>query len=126
MIKGIILENTFTSISKIAESMFPILSILGPVKELMLRLKWDSLSEVVKITHPLLMVAGEKDGLCPLAMTKELFAAAKKCKFSEFYMVEAGDHNDTFLKGGEEYLRQLNCFMDKCLDETTAVLEAPH
>ena len=42
-IKGAVIENTFTSISDMASSVFAILKFVGPLKNLMLRLKWDSL-----------------------------------------------------------------------------------
>lgn len=41
-IRGVVLENTFTSISSMADLIFPFLKKLGPIKTLMLKLDWNS------------------------------------------------------------------------------------
>ena len=41
-IKGVILENTFTSISSMADILFPFLKKLEPLKSMMLKLDWNS------------------------------------------------------------------------------------
>jgi len=59
------LENTFSSISKIADNLFGILRMMPTVKEKMLRLRWDSEKEIAKVTAPILFVSGSVDQLCP-------------------------------------------------------------
>ena len=60
-IKGLILENTFTSVSKMADSLFPFLKLIPNIKKRMLRLDWDSTRQIGKIKSPILIVAGSKD-----------------------------------------------------------------
>ena len=81
IVKGIILENTFTSVSKIADNLFGFLRLIPSIKQKMLRLQWDSEAEISKVKAPILFVSGEVDQLCPAKMTQELRSAATKAKF---------------------------------------------
>ena len=117
--KGLILENTFTSVSKMADSLFPFLKLIPNLKNRMLRLDWDSTKRIGNIKMPILIVAGSKDALCPLAMSNELFECAKDSKDKDFFMVENGNHNDTYMLAGPAYCIRLREFMDKCLGEKT-------
>ena len=99
-IAGVILENTFTSINKIADGLFPFLKLIPNLKAKMLRLKWESHIAIAKITKPILFVGGTIDALCPVVMTKELYACAVKSKDKQLYLVQDGDHNTTYLRGG--------------------------
>ena len=60
-IKGVILENTFSSIEKIADRLFPFLKAIPNIKKKMLRLDWDSEGQIGKIRKPIMFVAGIKD-----------------------------------------------------------------
>ena len=62
IIDGIILENTFTSISDMVDIMFP---FLAPIKEYVLKIGWNTNELVPKITAPLLFVMGKKDEIVP-------------------------------------------------------------
>ena len=86
-IKGVILENTFTSVSKMADALFPFLKLIPSLKKRMLRLDWDSSNRIGKIKSPILIVAGSKDQLCPLAMSNELYTNATSSTEKEFFLV---------------------------------------
>ena len=60
-VKGVILENTFTSVSKIADSLFPFLKAIPNLKRKMLRLDWNSESKIADVKLPILFVAGQRD-----------------------------------------------------------------
>ena len=45
-VRGLILENTFTSVSKMADSLFPFLKLIPNLKRRMLRLDWDSSKQI--------------------------------------------------------------------------------
>ena len=110
-IKGVILENTFTSISTMADLIFPFLTKLGPIKTCMLKLDWNSEKQISKITRPIYIVAGAVDQLCPLAMSKTLYESATNSKGKNIFIVPNGDHNTTFQAAGEEYFTRLRQFM---------------
>jgi len=119
-LKGVILENTFTSIDKMADKLFPFLKMIPNVKKRMMRLDWNSEARVGKITKPILFIGGVRDQLCPVAMTKDLFRAATGSAQKELWLVPDGDHNDTYLKAGPEYPMRLRKFMAQCLGEQVA------
>ena len=116
-IRGVILENTFTSISDMADKLFPFLTAIPNIKKRMLRLDWNSQEKIAKITRPILFVAGAIDKLCPMVMTKDLYQAAVSAKDKSLFIVPNGDHNDSFLRAGPEYTDKLQRFMNHCLGE---------
>ena len=100
-----------------ADSLFPFLKLIPNLKKRMLRLDWDSATKIDKIRSPILFVAGSKDQLCPLVMSNELFACARNSKDKEFFLVQNGDHNNTYIVAEASYWMRLREFMDKCLGE---------
>ena len=60
-IKGGMIENTFTSIDDMATVIFSFLKWIGPIKSLMLRLKWESITEVKDVKTPLFFLSGSMD-----------------------------------------------------------------
>ena len=57
---------------------------------------------------PKLIIHGERDEIVPFSMGQRLFEAAKMPKY--FYPLELSVHNDTYVKGGEEYFRIIASF----------------
>lgn len=53
-------------------------------------------------------------------MSTELFDSAKSSEDKDFFVIENGDHNNTYIVGGPAYWTKLRSFMDKCLGETTS------
>ena len=64
-------------------------------------------------------MAGSKDQLCPLAMSNELYTNATSSTEKEFFLVQNGDHNNTYIIAEASYWMRLREFMDKCLGEKT-------
>ncbi|CAD7931212.1 unnamed protein product [Amoebophrya sp. A25] len=112
-IKGVMLENTFTSISDLADKIFPFLSYLGWVKAKFLRIKWDTESKIQTLSKTsgtkFLFLVGEKDELVPPAHSKRLH---EKCPCtSKIVTFKDGMHNDTYHKGGKEYQQVVQDFV---------------
>ena len=42
LFKGAVIENTFTNIEDMADSVFPMFKLIPTIKKMMLRLKWES------------------------------------------------------------------------------------
>ena len=59
---GIILENTFTSVPDLVDSMF---SVLGYFKSIVLTNHWNTIEAVKDIKSPILYVTGSKDEIVP-------------------------------------------------------------
>ncbi|MFQ5733938.1 MAG: alpha/beta hydrolase [Planctomycetaceae bacterium] len=84
--RGLILENTFTSLPDVAQRLAPYL----PAKLLMSN-RFDSVSKIANYRGPLLQTHGDRDGLVPIALARQLHAAANDPK--QFVAVPGGGHN---------------------------------
>lgn len=111
---GIIVENTFLSISDMVDKLFPILTRIKPW---VLRLKWNSLQVVKGLRHlPILYLAGAKDELVPHAHMKLLHQASLHealNKNVDWHVVTNGTHNETWFQGGEQYWKAFRLFLAK-------------
>ncbi|GAX75394.1 hypothetical protein CEUSTIGMA_g2838.t1 [Chlamydomonas eustigma] len=89
-LKGLIIENTFTSVEDMVGSVLPPLGpLIGAGKPLnrLVTNKWYSLKTIPKIDKlPILMLSSGEDEMVPPSQMKELRAAQKSptCKFVEF------------------------------------------
>ena len=85
LFRGVILENTFTSISDMVDELFFFAKYF---KGLILRNYWKSIDLVGRIENPILFVSGDEDELVPHWMTLKLHKEAAKSKHSELYVVK--------------------------------------
>jgi len=119
-IAGVILENTFTSISALADTLFPILRIPG-VKERMLRLKWESIKHVEKIfSIPILFLSAESDQVVPPQHMKELYEKCSEQVSASFYLIKGANHNNTWMIGGTRYWIQYRKFLLRFISPAAA------
>ncbi len=100
---GMILESTFTSLRDMARFIFPIIPTAIAPDSL------RSLSSIRRIKSPLLVIHGTKDETVPYEMGKRLFEAAPHPK--RFYTVPGAMHNDAYVVGNLEYLKQIEEFL---------------
>ena len=121
MIDGIILENTFTSISDMADIMFP---FLAPIKKYVLKMSWDTDRLVPQITAPLMFVMGKRDEIVPYKQTYSLYKTADKALFKEKFVVPGGTHNDTWMLDLENYMERLNAFMKRAHKEVSELRQS--
>ena len=107
-IKGIVVENTFTSIGDMADILYPKLKIF---KNLILRNNWDNLSYIRKLPKHLsiLFSTGKKDEITPTCMIETLF---ESCEHQNKNLVEypEGKHNNTWYIHKKEYFGNLSTF----------------
>ncbi|KAJ0401062.1 hypothetical protein P43SY_005082 [Pythium insidiosum] len=109
-IAGVILENTFLSISSMVDALMPMLSYFKP---LVLRINWDSETLIQSVSHPILFVAGEQDELVPPVHMRRLHELAKRSsRRAVWHSVPNGTHNDTWLRGGTAYFDALREFLE--------------
>jgi fermentation-respiration switch protein FrsA (DUF1100 family) len=100
--RGLILENTFSSLPDTAASHLPLL----PVRALM-RTRFDSAAKIPNFHGPLLQTHGDADRVIPFAVGRKLFDAANEPK--QFVTARGGDHNDP---PSREYLAALDRFIE--------------
>jgi fermentation-respiration switch protein FrsA (DUF1100 family) len=101
---GLILESTFTSAKDFAAVHYPFF-----ISRYLLRTKLNSIDKISAIHVPLLVMHGTQDGIVPIRLGRELFAAANEPK--EFYEIAGADHNDTYFIGGPKYFQHVRRFV---------------
>lgn len=112
-VAGLIVENTFTSVSDIVDAIMP---LVAPLKGLVLTMEWDSLEIARRLeVTPVLFLAGERDELVPHAHMLELRAAlemnAKRTARTQMVRVRDGTHNDTWIRAGKNYWEAFRTFL---------------
>jgi fermentation-respiration switch protein FrsA (DUF1100 family) len=100
---GLILESTFSSAKDVARRVYPYFPV-----QFTLRTKLNSIDKIGRIRIPILQMHGNRDGIIPFDLGRKLFDAALEPK--EFYVIEGGDHNDTYIIGGRPYLEKVKSF----------------
>jgi fermentation-respiration switch protein FrsA (DUF1100 family) len=85
--RGLVLENTFTSLPDVAAYHYPWL----PVR-LVMRSQLNSLARIRDYHGPLLQFHGDADRIIPFQLGQKLFEAANEPK--QLVVIPFGDHND--------------------------------
>ena len=108
-VSGLIVENTFTSISSLVNTLFPLLS---PLKPLILRLDWPAIQRIALVTCPILLLSGQLDEVVPAQHMQDLFDAAVRSRHKSILKVKTGLHNNTWSEGGAEYRAAVVRFLE--------------
>ena len=95
--RGLVLENTFSSLKDTATHHYPQLAWLVPANKL------DSVTSLAKYQGPLLQCHGDFDRTIPISLGRKLFDAGKGVK--QFVTMPGNDHNDVL---SNEYNKMLN------------------
>jgi fermentation-respiration switch protein FrsA (DUF1100 family) len=108
--RAAIIENAWTSISEMVDIFYPVLKLFPIVKVFMLKMRWDNLQKIKTVTCPLMFVSGDRDTFVLTEMTQRLYDeyAGKK---RDLYVVKGGNHNNTWVVGGEMYINKLRQFI---------------
>lgn len=99
--RGLVLENTFSSLSDVTGTHF------GKLAGRLVTNQLDSASRIRDYAGPLLQTHGDRDSVVPFAQGRRLFEAANEPK--RFVAVPGGGHNDS---PSPEYLEELDRFLD--------------
>ena len=109
--KGIIIENTFSSMGDLVDNLYPILIYF---RKYLLKSNWDSKSIISKIKYPVLFCRSEKDELIPKSQMDLLFNLINNCKFKDYYVIKNGNHNEGYISDIIGYADALKNFFKKC------------
>jgi len=101
---ALILRSPFPSLVDVGRLHYPVL----PVGWL-LRDRYDSLDRIRTIGCPLLVVAGDRDGIIPAELSERLFAAAAEPK--RLVIIPGADHNDAELLDGSRMMAEIVSFL---------------
>ena len=95
---AIVLRSPFTSMADVAAHHYWFL----PVRQLLWD-RYDSLSRASALTSPVAIVAGDRDRVVPIELSRRLYDAIRAPK--TFVTVSGADHNDFELNAGAELAR---------------------
>lgn len=112
---GVIVENTFTSISDMVDCLMPWLS---PIKPFVLKIGWNSKQALAtsRLNMPFLFLAGGKDELVPHSHMLELYRLAPPG--SVLHIIPNGTHNESWTRGGLAYWDAWRRFLSSSSSET--------
>jgi fermentation-respiration switch protein FrsA (DUF1100 family) len=103
---GAIVEGTFTSMKDMAGDLSWLR--IYPLKGLVTQ-HFDSISKINSLQTPLLILHGSEDKIVPVAMAKELFAAAPHPK--QLVIIPQANHNNLPKFGDRQFLFTLQQFI---------------
>lgn len=110
-IAGAILENTFTSIPAMVDSIFPAVAFL---KRFVLRNWWPSVTRITNFpNHHALFIRAEADEIVPPAHMEELYNICSSNK-KEFYSIRGAGHNASYSVNPEHYFLTIRNWMESC------------
>ena len=112
--KGIIIENTFSSLGDLVDHIFP---FIKPFKFFLLKNKFETKKYIEKINYPILFCRSENDELIPKKQMERLYTKALNAKFKEYYEIKNGNHNEGYLFDRIGYFEALKDFIYKCMND---------
>jgi hypothetical protein len=101
---GLILRSPFTSLVDVGRHHYPLL----PVR-LLLRDRFPSIDHAAHIRCPLLVIAGARDSVVPIDVTRRLYAAFGSAK--TLAEIPGADHNDDALLDGDAMIESILRFV---------------
>lgn len=108
---GVIVENTFTSISDMVDQLMPFLT---PIKPFVLKIGWNS-KKLLTETEPsrlqklrFLFLAGAKDELVPHSQMLDLHRLVPN---GRLHIIDNGTHNESWMQGGPAYWDAFRSFV---------------
>ena len=113
LFKGLILENTFTSIPDLFEDASSY--FLRKFIWLLIRVNWDSKSIVKNLELPILYFHGEKDKTIPYSHTLRLHGISTKAKFCQKHIFPEANHISAWVVEHVKYFTKLGDFIRKCI-----------
>eukprot|EP00921_Rhytidocystis_pertsovi_P000850 GHVQ01001454.1.p1 GENE.GHVQ01001454.1~~GHVQ01001454.1.p1 ORF type:complete len:357 (-),score=59.40 GHVQ01001454.1:1905-2975(-) len=114
MLRGIIVENTFTNLHDMGEWVFPFFRPLRPLIRYVQRLEMNNQLKVQSIDVPFLFISGLQDTLVPPVHMRTLYELCSS-KLKRLYSVQDGTHNETWHQGGAEYYQRIKQFIETSL-----------
>lgn len=103
---AVVVESAFTSavsLGRLHYGWLPGLILRGMTQ------RFDSLSKVARLRAPALFVHGQRDGIVPVEMGRQLYEASPEPK--RWYEIGGAGHNDTVMVGGREYFQRFASFV---------------
>ena len=107
-LKGIIVENTFTSIPDMVDHLMP---LVAKFKSIILAIRWNSRAIVPTLSYPVLYLAGSRDEIVPHSQMLQLHELTTRSALNRLHVINRGMHNDSYIRGGEMYWDSFKSFL---------------
>jgi fermentation-respiration switch protein FrsA (DUF1100 family) len=101
---ALVLRSPFTSLADVGAVHYPWL----PVRRLLLD-RYPSIERIASVRAPLLVIAGDRDDIVPLSLSRRLYDAAVEPK--RFVLVPGAGHNDPELVDGSQMVNEIEGFL---------------
>ncbi len=101
---ALVLRSPFTSLADVGRLHFPLLPVRTMLKD-----RFPSIERIGSVGCPVLIVAGDRDTIVPVGLSRRLFEAAGEPR--EWVVVEGADHNDAALTDGDAWGAELRAFL---------------
>jgi fermentation-respiration switch protein FrsA (DUF1100 family) len=101
---ALVLRSPFTSLPEVGAVHYPWL----PVRRLLLD-RYPSIDRIASVGAPLMVIAGDRDEVVPLSLSRRLYDAAAEPK--RFMLVPGAGHNDPELIDGPQVFGQITGFL---------------
>lgn len=111
-VRGLILENTFTSLLDMIDRTSPAFSVFKPLS----RNRWTNIDKVPALKMPILFLSGLRDAFIPPEMMKELYEKATSSSMTELAEFPDGTHNRTWMMEG--YFDRIKQFIEQVGDRS--------
>merc|ERR1712224_484649 len=108
-IAGLIVENSFTNIPDMVDSIFP---YLASIKNLVLRNFWPNDQRISKIHNPIFFIKAEKDEIVPPEQMDKLHKLSTS-QSKQLWTIPNATHNGSWMLNPTLYFTKLNQFMQK-------------
>jgi fermentation-respiration switch protein FrsA (DUF1100 family) len=100
---ALVLRSPFSSLADVGRTHYPFL----PVR-LLLRDRFASIERIRDVGAPVLILAGERDGIVPIESSRALYDAAAEPK--RWVEIAGADHNDLELLAGRRMIAEIVAF----------------
>lgn len=107
-LKGVIVENTFTSIPDMVDHLMP---LVAKVKSLILAIQWNTMEIVPTLACPVLYLAGSRDEIVPHSHMLQLHQLTTRSILNRLHVINRGTHNESWSQGGEMYWDAFKSFL---------------
>jgi fermentation-respiration switch protein FrsA (DUF1100 family) len=103
---ALLLRSPFASMADVGQLHYPFL----PVRWF-LRDRYAAIDRIEQVRCPLLVIAGDRDSIIPIAQSRRLYDAASSPK--KLVVVQGADHNDLALLSGPETIAAIADFLPR-------------
>ncbi len=98
-VAAVVLEAPFTSVTDVAARQYPFVPVRPLLKD-----HFDSRAKIGRVSAPLLVIHGERDGVVPFKLGQRLFEAANQPK--RFQAFPQAGHNDLYDHGAAQVVAE--------------------